>query len=41
MPISPEIHDKPVIVCADVEARHDIVLAKIYPAKTLGQNRGS
>lgn len=36
----PEIRDKPVIVCGDAEARHGIVLAKNYPAKTLGVKTG-
>jgi len=36
----PEIRDKPVIVCGDIEARHGIVLAKNYPAKTLGVKTG-
>lgn len=36
----PEIRDKPVVVCGDVEARHGIVLAKNYPAKTLGVKTG-
>jgi len=36
----PEIRDKPVIVCGDVEARHGIVLAKNYPAKALGIKTG-
>lgn len=37
---SPEIREKPVIVCGDVEARHGIVLAKNYPAKILGVKTG-
>jgi len=36
----PEIRDKPVIVCCDIEARHGIVLAKNYPAKALGVKTG-
>ena len=36
----PEIRDKPVIVCGDIEARHGIVLAKNYPAKVLGVKTG-
>jgi len=36
----PEIRDKPVIVCGDIEARHGIVLAKNYPAKALGVKTG-
>jgi DNA polymerase-4 len=36
----PEIRDKPVIVCGDVEARHGIILAKNYPAKALGVKTG-
>lgn len=36
----PEIRDKPVVVCGDVEARHGIVLAKNYPAKQLGVKTG-
>ncbi|MDF2634775.1 MAG: polymerase [Pelosinus sp.] len=36
----PEIRDKPVVVCGDVEARHGIVLAKNYPAKALGVKTG-
>ncbi|GMB00521.1 DNA polymerase IV [Pelosinus sp. IPA-1] len=36
----PEIRNKPVIVCGDVEARHGIVLAKNYLAKALGIKTG-
>jgi DNA polymerase-4 len=36
----PEIRDKPVIVCGDIEARHGIVLAKNYIAKALGVKTG-
>lgn len=36
----PEIRDKPVIICGDIEARHGIVLAKNYPAKALGVKTG-
>lgn len=36
----PEIRDKPVVVCGDVESRHGIVLAKNYPAKALGVKTG-
>lgn len=36
----PEIRNKPVVVCGDVEARHGIVLAKNYPAKVLGVKTG-
>lgn len=36
----PKIRSKPVIVCGDIEARHGIVLAKSYPAKTLGIKTG-
>jgi DNA polymerase-4 len=36
----PEIRDKPVIVCGDVEARHGIILAKNYIAKALGVKTG-
>jgi DNA polymerase-4 len=36
----PEIRNKPVIVCGDIEARHGIVLAKNYPAKALGIKTG-
>lgn len=36
----PEIRNKPVIVCGDIEARHGIVLAKNYPAKILGVKTG-
>jgi len=36
----PEIRNKPVVVCGDVEARHGIVLAKNYPARALGVKTG-
>jgi DNA polymerase-4 len=36
----PEIRDKPVVVCGDVEARHGIILAKNYIAKALGVKTG-
>lgn len=36
----PEIRDKPVVVCGDVEARHGIILAKNYVAKALGVKTG-
>lgn len=36
----PELRNKPVIVCGDVQARHGIVLAKNYPAKALGVKTG-
>jgi DNA polymerase-4 len=36
----PEIRDKPVVVCGDVEARHGITLAKNYHAKALGVKTG-
>jgi len=36
----PDIREKPVIVCGDIEARHGIVLAKNYPAKALGVKTG-
>lgn len=36
----PEIRDKPVIVCGDVEARHGIVLAKNQIAKKAGVRTG-
>lgn len=37
---NPNIRDKPVIVCGDVEARHGIVLAKNEPAKRMGVKTG-
>lgn len=36
----PELRNKPVIVCGDVQARHGIVLAKNYHAKALGVKTG-
>lgn len=36
----PELRNKPIIVCGDVQARHGIVLAKNYPAKALGVKTG-
>lgn len=36
----PELRDKPLIVCGDAEARHGIVLAKNYPAKSHGIKTG-
>jgi DNA polymerase-4 len=36
----PELKDKPIVVCGDVEARHGIILAKNYPAKSLGVKTG-
>lgn len=36
----PELRDKPVAVCGNVEARHGIILAKNYPAKKLGIKTG-
>ncbi|MEI6102266.1 MAG: DNA polymerase IV, partial [Eubacteriales bacterium] len=32
----PELRGKPVAVCPDPSARHGIVLAKNYPAKSAG-----
>jgi len=32
----PELRDKPVAVCGDVEQRHGIILAKNQPAKKYG-----
>lgn len=37
---NPELKSVPVAVCGDVEARHGIVLAKNYPAKSLGIKTG-
>jgi len=37
---NPEIRDKPVIVCGDAEARHGIILAKNYIAKSMGVKTG-
>jgi len=36
----PELRDKPVAVCGDPTLRHGIVLAKNYPAKSLGIKTG-
>jgi DNA polymerase-4 len=36
----PELRNKPLIVCGDAQARHGIVLAKNYPAKTMGVKTG-
>ncbi len=36
----PELRNKPIVVCGDVQARHGIVLAKNYPAKALGVKTG-
>jgi DNA polymerase-4 len=36
----PEIRDKPVVVCGDIEARHGIILAKNHIAKNLGVKTG-
>ncbi|MCE5286692.1 MAG: DNA polymerase IV [Pelosinus sp.] len=36
----PELRDKPVAVCGDIEARHGIVLTKNYPAKAFGVKTG-
>ena len=36
----PELRDKPVAVCGDVEQRHGIILAKNQPAKKFGVSTG-
>lgn len=37
---NPDLQDKPIAVCGDIEARHGIVLAKNYPAKAFGIKTG-